>query len=191
MQFEIEYTSGTCHLEDLKQLTREELTELFVQMRREGIVSGLDPTRYPVPKFKSLDEGWAYCQRMFSSVVAAKESQEAVMKETWAQAAANVADQTPNYVKERNKVARKSKITVDPNAIITLLVDKNPKKRTAAERFSQYIDGMTVQEYCDAVGDKFGVQDILWDSDRGWISLQTVVQELHYTHTQKLDMIMV
>lgn len=175
MQFDIEYVSGTCHLEDLKQLTREELAELFVQMRREGIVSGLDPTRYPIRKFKSLDEGWSCCQHMFSGVVAAKESQAALDKSNeLIQKLFEEARSIKRDVRGRANKKRKKhnmprmKTRVSPDAIITLLVDKNPKKRTAAERFSHYVDGMTVQQYCDAVGEK-GLPDILWDQEHGWI----------------------
>lgn len=178
MQFEIEYISGTCHLDDLKQLTREELSELFVQMRREGIVSGLDPTRYPVRKFKSLDEGWKYCQAIFSSVVAAKESQAALDQENdkidkaFNDARSIVKDIRGRSHKKRKKknMPRKPKVTISMDAIITVLVDKNPKKRTAAERFSHYKTGMTVQEFCDLVGNK-GIPDIIWDMEHGWISL--------------------
>lgn len=53
---------------------------------------------------------------------------------------------------------------------LRIVVSGNPKKGTAAKRFALYKDGMTIQDYVDAVGDKKqALRDLAWDMKQGWI----------------------
>lgn len=51
---------------------------------------------------------------------------------------------------------------------IEVLIDYNPKKRAAAQRFDLYESGMTVAEYIEAGGTR---ADLNWDERNNWISI--------------------
>lgn len=51
---------------------------------------------------------------------------------------------------------------------ITVLVEGNPKRGTAAQRFSLYKNGMTVGKYIERGGQ---LRDVTWDAKQGWISV--------------------
>lgn len=57
--------------------------------------------------------------------------------------------------------------------IITLLhKGDNPKRAEAARRFAKYRDGMSVQDYIDAVGDRRqALRDIAWDMKMEWVTI--------------------
>lgn len=57
--------------------------------------------------------------------------------------------------------------------VIKVNATQNPKKRGAAERFSKYRDGMTPNEYAQAIGGdpNQAYRDIVWDSENGYIEL--------------------
>jgi len=55
---------------------------------------------------------------------------------------------------------------------ITVLVAGNPKRRTAAQRFALYRNGMTVAEYKAAVGEKQAVLDLRWDVKMQFIKIE-------------------
>lgn len=52
---------------------------------------------------------------------------------------------------------------------ITILVEGNPKRGTAAERYNLYKNGMTVGKYIELGGQ---LRDVTWDIKQGWISAQ-------------------
>jgi len=64
-----------------------------------------------------------------------------------------------------------TKTFTDRNSIIRLLVKENPKRGASRQRYQCYKDGMTVDEYCKAVGSK-GMADIRWDAEREFIKLE-------------------
>jgi len=52
---------------------------------------------------------------------------------------------------------------------ITILVEGNPKKGTAATRFDLYKNGMTVGKYIELGGQ---LRDCSWDEKMAWISIK-------------------
>ena len=52
---------------------------------------------------------------------------------------------------------------------ITILVEGNPKRGTAAERYNLYKNGMTVGKYIELGGQ---LRDVTWDAKHGWISAE-------------------
>lgn len=64
-----------------------------------------------------------------------------------------------------------TKVKYSDSAVITVLIDKNPKRGTAAVRFNLYRTGMTVGEYILAGGLR---TDVNWDSNprNGWIRVE-------------------
>ena len=52
---------------------------------------------------------------------------------------------------------------------ITILVEGNPKRGTAAERYNLYKNGMTVGKYIELGGQ---LRDVTWDAKQGWISAE-------------------
>ncbi|MEQ1572801.1 MAG: hypothetical protein ABL993_01010 [Vicinamibacterales bacterium] len=62
---------------------------------------------------------------------------------------------------------------VGEDAVIHLLVDDNPKRVGSASHdvFEQYQNGMTVGEFCDAVG-KGATGHLVWDAAHGSISIE-------------------
>ena len=63
-------------------------------------------------------------------------------------------------------------LSVADSDVIYVLASANPKKGTAADRYSNYADGVTVEAYIAAVGDRRqGLRDIAWDSRKGWIEV--------------------
>jgi hypothetical protein len=81
---------------------------------------------------------------------------------------------SPNKRKERTEMseaeAKTRKARVSDDAVISILVDKNPKREgsKAAERFAYYKDGMTVK-----VAKEAGVtsSDIRYDTEHNYISV--------------------
>ncbi len=52
---------------------------------------------------------------------------------------------------------------------ITILVEGNPKRGTAAERYNLYKNNMTVGKYIELGGQ---LRDVTWDVKQGWISVK-------------------
>ncbi len=52
---------------------------------------------------------------------------------------------------------------------ITILVEGNPKRGTAAERYNLYKNNMTVGKYIELGGQ---LRDVTWDAKQGWISAE-------------------
>ena len=52
---------------------------------------------------------------------------------------------------------------------ITILVEGNPKRGTAAERYNLYKNNMTVGKYIELGGQ---LRDVTWDAKMGWISAE-------------------
>lgn len=52
---------------------------------------------------------------------------------------------------------------------ITILVEGNPKRGTAAERYNLYKNNMTVGKYIELGGQ---LRDVTWDCRQGWISAE-------------------
>lgn len=59
---------------------------------------------------------------------------------------------------------------INQSDVITVLVDTNPKRRASALAFAHYSTGMTVAEFCKAVG-KGGLGHVAWDVNHGFIRL--------------------
>lgn len=76
----------------------------------------------------------------------------------------------PRTPKVKTNLSKEAMASIPHDAIITVLATENPKRRSAALRFDLYRTGMTVKEYIDKVGHAQGLGDLLWDSDRKWIS---------------------
>lgn len=83
----------------------------------------------------------------------------------------------PAKAAKQTKVAKKSAPKkeaaprangVDREAKINVLVDENPKRGAAAERFALYAKAKTVGDYVAAGGT---LADIRWDTKKGFISL--------------------
>lgn len=62
---------------------------------------------------------------------------------------------------------------VGEEAVITVLAESNPKRPSskAYEAFAQYRSGMTVKEFCDAVG-KEATGHLVYDTSHGFISIE-------------------
>jgi hypothetical protein len=72
---------------------------------------------------------------------------------------------------------RRAPASIGMDDQIKLLVEGNPKKRTAAERFKFYAECKTVKDYCRKVtkwggNDKLALRDIAWDMKQKWIKLE-------------------
>lgn len=52
---------------------------------------------------------------------------------------------------------------------ITILVEGNPKRGTAAERYNLYKNNITVGKYIELGGQ---LRDVTWDAKMGWISAE-------------------
>jgi hypothetical protein len=62
--------------------------------------------------------------------------------------------------------------SIAPSDIIILKVANNPKRASAATRFSAYRTGITVAEYAAAVDSTAqATRDILWDKSKNWIEV--------------------
>ena len=56
--------------------------------------------------------------------------------------------------------------------VIYVKVQGNPKKAEAATRFGYYRDGLTVEGYIKAVGDRRqALRDLAWDVRKGWVEV--------------------
>lgn len=68
-----------------------------------------------------------------------------------------------------------AKALIAPTSVINVLVGANPKRAGSASfaRFALYTPGMLVSQYCALVGKAFGLPDLSWDSNRGFISINT------------------
>lgn len=72
---------------------------------------------------------------------------------------------------EAQEKAKRAGVTATD--VIKLLESDAPKRGSAARRFALYRDGMTVQDYIDAVGDKrLALRDIAWDRKQGYIIIR-------------------
>lgn len=68
--------------------------------------------------------------------------------------------------------SRKGLQAYPPDAVITVLVDRNPKQGKSRARFDLYRTGMTIAEYGEAVRNRrYAVHDIHWDIEYGHISV--------------------
>lgn len=54
---------------------------------------------------------------------------------------------------------------------IKLLVQENPKRGTAAQRFDVYKDGMLIATYKKKVGEPQAVRDLRWDTKMKFIKI--------------------
>lgn len=67
--------------------------------------------------------------------------------------------------------------SIAANDVITLLVSENPKRKGSKGRFAKYRNGMTVSEYCEAIGTKgLAMADIAWDINHGFIRVNAAVE---------------
>ena len=169
----MEYVSGGFHPSEYRDSPIYQLVSLYREMRLDGLEAGLDPLLHPeYSTFGSIDEALGRCARIYSSIVAVKSADEEI--EEFGLFKPSPKPQKHVKITSKEQSIQMSKVTrakVDNTAVITVLVEGNPKKRTAAARFEKYKTGMTVQEYIDAIGGDvtLGVNDVLWDSGKGWI----------------------
>lgn len=115
-------------------------------------------TRRPVPTF--VIEGKAD--------MAKKKQVESAVASTPAAADAPTADS-----KRGAPVGARGPKGVALDAIISLRVEGNPKRAgsKAYAAFSQYVDGMTVQQFLDAVGDA-ATPNLVYDAAHGFIAIE-------------------
>jgi hypothetical protein len=73
------------------------------------------------------------------------------------------ADRAQNRVDRGLRISESDKITI--------LVSKNPKRGTAAQRFALYRPGMSVGDYKAAVGNAQALADLRWDVKKGFIRI--------------------
>lgn len=176
----MEYVSGGFHPSDYKNLPIYKLLDLYRTIRKDGLEFGLDPMMHPeFNNFGSVDEALGRCARIYSSVVAVKSIEDGIDEET---KVFFKPLKTPIIEKKRiTKGVQMTKTTrskIDLEAIITVIVEGNPKRRTAAERFALYKTGMTVRMYTELVGNETqAVNDVLWDTDHGWIKYESQAKE--------------
>lgn len=73
----------------------------------------------------------------------------------------------------------------DPNKVIVLLVDRNPKRSgsKSARRFRFHRDGQTVAQYLAMYDRKLAALDLRWDLAHGFIALMCA--ECYQIHHQK------
>lgn len=77
------------------------------------------------------------------------------------------AKKAPNKAPGKRRDTSQQYITVYAN-----YKTENPKRGTAAQRFTHYKDGMTVDEYIAKVGDRgLALADVRWDVKQGFIKL--------------------
>ena len=172
---DIEYRSGAFYPSKLKTLPVFKLCEIYSRMRIDGLKFGVNPDFYPEKRtFTSVDQALAYCAKLHSSIVANKESMRAIELE---EQTPIIKDEEVAPIKEQIKMPRKPKMKLPADSTITILVEGNPKKRTAAERFDLYKNGMTVQEYLEISPNQIqAMNDILWDMDHGWIRVEIATE---------------
>jgi hypothetical protein len=143
---------------------------MYAQLREEGLNLGVTPSFYPEKRsFSNIEIAIAHCKRLQSSIVAVRESNRLYDLEN---------QEIKSFpIKEQSPMSRPVKYKFPGNAIITVLVDSNPKKRTAAERFDLYRSGMTVQELLDISHNQTqAMNDIIWDLGKGWIKVEAPIE---------------
>jgi hypothetical protein len=124
-------------------LKLNELTNQFNEMAMTALDMDLKGFK-PVKKFRDLKAGVARCNELHSAIQATK--------------------------KKKPTLGRKSKLKDD--AKISILVEENPKRGNAKQRFGLYKEGMLVSTYKDKVGDpKLAAACIRWDVKKGFIKL--------------------
>ena len=172
---QINYIHGELTVAELRKLNYGEIVQLYNQMRKEGISFGLSESRYPeLKRFTSVDDAIKRSLMIFSSVIAVKESHEAVLREDKQEEIPQKRTESIPVVRPQKTSNKMAKSKVQDTDIITVLVDKNPKSRGAATRFDYYYSGITVKEYVELVGDRAkAVADILWDTEHGWIRYES------------------
>jgi len=79
----------------------------------------------------------------------------------------------PKKSEPKNKApkgeAQKEAMAASRARKIKILVEGNPKRGTAAERYALYKNGMTVGKYTELGGQ---LRDVTWDIKQGWISAE-------------------
>ena len=79
----------------------------------------------------------------------------------------------PKKAEPKNKTekgaAQKEAMAANRARKITILVEGNPKRGTAAARYALYKNGMTVGKYIELGGQ---LRDVTWDVKQGWISAE-------------------
>lgn len=65
--------------------------------------------------------------------------------------------------------AQKEAMAANRARKITILVEGNPKRGSAAVRYALYKNGMTVGKYIELGGQ---LRDVTWDAKQGWISVE-------------------
>jgi hypothetical protein len=161
-------------MSDYESLSLVDLRQLYTDKVNEAVKLGLPNERFAFkPFFKSREEATVNLERVESCIRAVHESLKAIAAEN-GEEFDNLVLETKEKFKSKpiEKGNRKvSKELIPGNAVITRLVEENPKSRGAAVRFDFYYSGMTVDEYVEKVGDRTkALADIKWDAERGWIS---------------------
>ena len=153
---------------NLAQLPLFKLCEMYAQLREEGLKLGVTPSFYPEKRsFSNIEIAIAHCKRLQSSIVAVRESNRLY----------DLDSEEKFPIKEQQLMSRPVKYKIPANAVITVLVEGNPKKRTAAERFELYKSGMTVQELLDLSHNQTqAMNDIIWDLGKGWIKVEAPIE---------------
>lgn len=184
--------------EDLAAMTGSALVAHYNQLVEENPELGYKKTE----RFASAAKGLYRIEALYSSIkgAAADDGRDyskgtevstdtSATAEAPSTAASAEADTTPateeetEMAKKTTKGARKAHTTAKatgstargfaPEAKITILVDENPRRGAAAERFKLYKDGMTVATYCSKFegGRSEALVHLRWDVKHGFIKV--------------------
>ena len=181
--------------EALNEMTNAALVAHYNQLVEENPELGYKPTQ----RFSTAAKGVYRIEALYSSIkgAAADDGREHTTKNTEAEPApakseaeeaasdvsqANQAEEH-DMAKTTKKGARKARTTSTstrsvargfaPEAKIHILVDENPRRGAAAERFKLYKEGMTVATYCSKFegGRSEALVHLRWDAKHGFIKV--------------------
>jgi hypothetical protein len=180
--------------EDLQSMTGSALIAHYNQLVEENPELGYKKTE----RFASAAKGIYRIEALYSSIKGAAaddgRTHQFTDTETSTQAVPETSTEpsstdTPQASEEetdmakKTKTARKPRTTAKstgsaargfaPEAKIKIMVDENPRRGAAAERFKLYKDGMTVATYCSKFegGRSEALVHLRWDAKHGFIKV--------------------
>jgi hypothetical protein len=150
---------------DLNTMSLEQLAEKYNEMV-------LTATDLGIPKFKVVkgfrDKSTAMkrCAELNAAIQSSKKPAPTAKTKTSKAAPAKTAKAKP-AAKERKRAG-----SIPDSAKIFILVEENPKRAKAKERFALYKEGMLVGTYKEKVGDAaLALACIRWDAKKGFIKV--------------------
>lgn len=164
-----------------------ELTQTYNEMVMTAIDLNL-PQFKEVKKFRDKPTGVKRCELLHSEIQEKRKpgggggpglerlrknakSDDLAKQVVAEQEAARKAVRAPSSArKETKKATSSARSKVPDDGKIHILVDKNPKRGTAGQRFAMYKTGMAVSAYREKVGKK-AARDLSWDIKKGYIKI--------------------